>query len=37
MSTLPAASSFSGSAVSEGITGFTERPAARKSPAAKAE
>ncbi len=37
MSTLPAAKSFSGSAPSEGITGFTSRPAARKSPAARAE
>ena len=37
MSTLPAASSFSGSALSEGITGFTSRPAALKSPAAIAE
>ena len=32
MSTLPAASSFSGSAVSEGTTGFTSSPTARKSP-----
>ena len=32
MSTLPAASSLSGSAVSEGTTGCTSRPTARKSP-----
>ena len=32
MSTLPAASSFSGSADSEGVTGCTLSPTARKSP-----
>ena len=37
MSTLPAASSFSGSAVSAGTIGCTSRPTARKSPCAIAE
>ena len=37
MSTLPAASSFSGSALSAGTTGFTSSPAARKYPASIAE